>query len=79
MGMVPIPVITPLTLSRSNEPVLEPTVPVSRLQLELTGAGEQAQEGYSPSQQHPPPKDAPHKAEPDPPPTDPDHELNLFA
>ena len=80
MGMVPIPVISPLTLIRSEEPVLEPPLPVSRVDAESSSTGGRADEGYSPSQQAPPDQD-PGEAET---PqgavaSDPTHQVNLFA
>ena len=80
MGMVPIPVISPLTLTRFDEPVLEPPLPVSRVDPESASAGGGGDEGYSPSQ-HPPPDQDPGEPEVQPAAvaSDPTHEVNLFA
>jgi hypothetical protein len=80
MGMVPIPIISPLTLRRLEEPVLEPPLPISRVDAESSGTGGRADEGYSPSQQAPPHQD-PNEAET---PladvaTGPTHQVNFFA
>jgi hypothetical protein len=53
MGMVPIAVISPQTLTRSEEPVLEPPCPISRVDTDSSNAGAEADEGYSPRQQSP--------------------------
>jgi hypothetical protein len=79
MGMVPIPIISPLTLSRSEEPVLGPTLPIFRAHEQSSNDGETPEERYSPSQHHPPPVPAPRKTEPESPTACPGHELNLFA
>ena len=39
MGMVPIPLISPLTLARVRGPVLGPPLPVSRVDPESSNAG----------------------------------------
>ena len=80
MGMVPIPVVSPLTLTRFEEPVLEPPLPVFRIDPESTSAGGGGNEGYSPSQ-HPAPDQDPGEAEVQPGAvaSDPTHEVNLFA
>ncbi|MGD0647223.1 MAG: hypothetical protein ABR971_04445 [Acidobacteriaceae bacterium] len=80
MGMVPIPVISPLTLTRLDEPVLEPPLPVSRVDAESSNTGGGADEGYHPSQQsppHPDPGDAETQAATVA--SDPTHQVNLFA
>ena len=80
MGMVPIPVISSLTLTRLEEPVLEPPLPISRIDSESSNSGDRADEGYSPSQQPPP---HPDRGEAEPQPAgatpDPTHQVNLFA
>ena len=38
MGMVPIPVISPLTLNRLEESVLEPPLPISRVDADSSNA-----------------------------------------
>jgi hypothetical protein len=78
--MVPIPVISPLTLTRLEEPVLEPPLPISRVDAESSNTGDGADEGYSPSQQAPPHQD-PGEAETQPAAvaSDPTHQLNIFA
>jgi hypothetical protein len=78
--MVPIPVISPLTLIRSDEPLLEPPIPISRVDAESSSTGGRADEGYSSSQQAPPDQDpgeaeTPHAAAA----SDPTHQVNLFA
>ena len=79
MGMVPIPVISPLTLARSEEPMLEPPLPISRVDAEFSGSGDHTDEGYSPSQQAPSHPD-PSQAEPQPATaSDATHQVNLFA
>ncbi len=86
MGTVPTPEVSPLTLTRFEEPVLEPALPISRVDAESSNTGDGADEGYSPSQQAPPHQD-PGEAETDPDasealPTavpDPTHQVNLFA
>jgi len=78
MGMVPIPVISPLTLTRLEETMLEPALPISRVDAEPSNTGGTADEGYSPSQQPPPDQD-PGEAETQPAASDPTHQVNLFA
>ena len=79
MGMVPIPVISPLTLARSEEPMLEPPLPISRVDAESSGSGDHTDEGYSPSQ-HSPPHPNPDEVETQPAAaSDPAHQVNLFA
>ncbi len=79
MGMVPIPIISPLTLTRVEEPVLEPPLPISRVDPESSNTGAGADEGYSPSQHAPPSQDA-DEAEIQPAAVpDPTHQVNLFA
>jgi hypothetical protein len=79
MGMVPIPNISPLTIPRFEEPVLEPPFPVSRIDPESSNTGAGADEGYSPSHHATPhqnpdtPETQPHTA------PDPDHQVNFFA
>lgn len=63
MGMVPIPVISPLTLARSEEPVLEPTLPIVRVENSAGEAGGGAEESYSPGEQEPAPDAVPADAE----------------
>jgi hypothetical protein len=80
MGMVPIPVISPLTFTRSEEPMLEPPIPISRVDPESSSSGDHTDEGYSPSQQatpHPDPSPAEHQ--PAAAASDPAHQVNLFA
>jgi hypothetical protein len=45
MGTVPIANISPLTLTRSDEPTLEPLLPIARIESPSAGADET----YSPS------------------------------
>jgi hypothetical protein len=79
MGMVPIPIISPLTVTRFEEPVLEPPFPVSRTDPESSNAGAGADEGYSPSHQTPPHQN-PDEVETQPAAApDPTHQVNLFA
>jgi hypothetical protein len=80
MGMVPIPVISPLTLTRFDEPVLEPPLPVSQVDPESANTGGGGDEGYSPSQ-HPPRDQDPCEPEVQPGAvaSDTTHEVNLFA
>ncbi len=79
MGMVPIPGISPLTLNRPEESVLEPSLPVSRVDADSSNARGHADEGYSPSQQSPAQQDS-GETESQPAATpDPTHELNIFA
>jgi hypothetical protein len=81
MGMVPIPVFPPLTLNRPDEPILEPTCPVSRVQTESSNAGEQRDEAYSPShEQSNPTEDLPgSKSETPSRKTESVHGVNFFA
>jgi hypothetical protein len=80
MGMVPIPVISPLTLIRSDEPVLEPPLPISHVDAESSNAGGRADEGYSPSQQSPPDQDPGEAETPQAAvASDSAHQVNLFA
>jgi hypothetical protein len=51
MGVVPIPAISPLALTRSEGPELESTLPISRVHLDSASTGEQADDGYSASQE----------------------------
>jgi hypothetical protein len=64
MGMVPIPVISPLTLPRSDEPVLEPLPPVSRVENSPGGSSEDADGSYSPAEQEAAPDPILRDAEP---------------
>jgi hypothetical protein len=80
MGTVPIPGFSPLTLTRSDEPTLEPPLPISRVDAESSNTGGRADEGYSPSKQ------TPHDPDPGEAETlhattasDPTHQVNLFA
>jgi hypothetical protein len=78
--MVPIPVISPLTLTRLEEPVLEPPLPISRVDAESANTGAGADEGYSPSQQAPPHQDhSEAETQPAVVASDPTHKVNLFA
>ena len=81
MGMVPVPVISPLTISRSDGPALEPTVPISRIQLEFSDVGEWAGEGDSPDEAHAKPGEVKREGETESLPTgsDPTHNVNVFA
>jgi hypothetical protein len=81
MGMVPIPVISALTFTQSDEPVLEPTLPISRVQPESVDSGEQPEEGYSPSNEASQPEEKPRGAETQscPARVDPTHAVNIFA
>ena len=80
MGTVPIPGFSPLTLTRSDEPTLEPPLPISRVDAESSNTGGHADEGYSPSQQALPHRD-PNTTETQPATiaSDPTHQVNLFA
>ena len=80
MGMVPVAVISPLTVPRSDEPRLEPTIATVRVQQRAGNAGDQ-DDGYSPSHQQPPPELVPGKPDATSPleEPDPDHEVNVFA
>ncbi len=81
MGMVPIPVISALTLTRSEEPFLEPPLPVDRVQPESFNTGEQRDETYSPSHDQAPHDEPPREPETNPAPaeSDPNHAVNVFA
>jgi hypothetical protein len=63
MGMVPILVISPLTVTRPDDPVLEPPLPVARVNAEAANTGGNADEGYSSSQGHTQPEQDPDLAE----------------
>jgi hypothetical protein len=63
MGMVPIPAISLLPLPRSDEPVLEPSLPISRVENSAGGAGGDADESCSPREQEPAPDAIPGDAE----------------
>jgi hypothetical protein len=60
--------------------MLEPTLPISRVDAESANTGGRADEGYSPSQQAPPDQD-PGEADPQSSVTvsDPTHQVNIFA
>ena len=81
MGMVPIPVISALTLSRPEEPFLEPPLPVDRVQPESFNTGEQRDETYSPRHDQSPPDEPPRESEAQSSPIEPDphHTVNVFA
>ena len=81
MGMVPIPVISTLTFTRSDEPLLEPTVAISRVSAESAETGGQSDEGYSPSDQQASPDQDSDEARSQPFPADPEpaHQVNFFA
>jgi hypothetical protein len=81
MGMVPIPVISALTLTRSDEPVLEPTLPISSVQSASANTGQQPDEGYSPGNEESQPEENPREAETQSCPAGPDstHAVNVFA
>ncbi len=88
MGMCPIPDLLPLSFARAEEPVLEPTLPVARLE-DPSGQNQTPGESYSPSHQQSsahtqeadPPRPAPTTSDPEPSPSDPGppHQVNLFA
>ncbi len=63
MGMVPIPVISPLTLTRSDEPMLDPPLPISRVENSAGNTDRDADESYSPREQDPAPDPTPQDAE----------------
>jgi hypothetical protein len=63
MGTVPIPTISPLTVARTAEPVLEPPVPISRIENSSRGSGGDADESYSPKEQEPAPDPIPYDVE----------------
>jgi hypothetical protein len=80
VGMVPIPVISPLTLTRLEEPVLEPPLPISRVGAESANTGAGADEGYSSSQQAPLRQDhSESETQPAVVASDPTHQVNIFA
>ena len=81
MGMVPIPVISPLTVTRSDEPALEPTLPISSVQSASGNTGQQPDDGYSPSNEQSQPEENPRGTESQPRPAgaDPTHAVNVFA
>jgi hypothetical protein len=78
--MVPVQVISPVTITRLDEPTLEPPFPTSRVDPESSNTGAGADEGYSPSQQPLAHQNAA-EAETEPAATTPDttHQVNLFA
>ncbi len=79
MGMIPILVISPLALARQEEPVLEPPLPIFRVDSGSSNTGGHADEDYSPSRQAAPHQD-PDETETEPAvPSDPTHQVNLFA
>jgi hypothetical protein len=63
MGTVPIPAISPLTLPRSDEPVLGPPSPISHVENSAGGTGEEADESYSPREKEPAPDPIPSDTE----------------
>jgi hypothetical protein len=63
MGTVPIPAISPLTLPRSDEPLLEPSSPISRVENSAGSTREHADESYSPREQEPAPDPIPSDTE----------------
>ncbi len=79
MGMVPIPLISPPTVTQPEESVLEPPLPVSRVDPESSNAGAHADEGYSPSQQTPSEEDAGETETPPAVTFDPTHRVSIFA
>jgi hypothetical protein len=83
MGTVPVPAITPtpLTITRSDEPVLGPTPPISSIQLEFADTGEKADEGSSPHEERANASEVHPDAETESSSTnsDPTHSVNVFA
>jgi hypothetical protein len=81
MGTVPIPLISPLTVARSEDPVLEPPQPISRVEPSSGNSGGNPDDAYSPTQPESPPYSSPTDAEAQPSATDSDpaHQINLFA
>jgi hypothetical protein len=95
MGMVPIPIISPLTLTRSDEPFLEPPLPISRVENSTEHTGGNSDETYAPSgersaadaettQSEPTPdQDSVDTEDPESQPSltdsSPSHQINLFA
>ena len=83
MGTVPIPVISPLTIARSDDPVLEPPQPISRVETSAGNSGGNPDDAYSPTQPESPPDPSPTdtdaEAQPSPTDSDPAHQINLFA
>ena len=81
MGTVPIPVISPLTIARSDDPVLEPPQPISRVETSSGNSGGNPDDAYSPTQPESPPDASPTDAEAPTSSTDSDpaHQINLFA
>jgi hypothetical protein len=86
MGTVPIPVLSPLTIARSDDPVFEPPQPISRVEPSLGNSGGNPEDAYSPTQPESPPDasspdsrpiDA--EAQPSAADSDPAHQINLFA
>jgi hypothetical protein len=79
--MFPIPIISPLTFTRSDEPCLEPTAAISRVSSESTSAEGEPDEEYSPSQQQSSADVTSDEPEAKPSPDAPDfsHQLNTFA
>jgi hypothetical protein len=61
--MVPIPAISPLTLPRSDEPVLEPPLPISRVENSAGDTGGGTDESSSPREQEPAPDAIPRDTE----------------
>ncbi len=81
MGMVPILVIPPLTVTKPDDPVLKPAIPVARVNPESADMGGNSDEGYSPSHGHAQPEHDPDPTEPQPSANGPDpkHQVNFFA
>lgn len=80
MGMVSIPLIAPLTTNRLEAVTLEPTHPISRVDPDSAQSGDQAEEGYEPSQKSssgPDPVEA--EIQPSPPASDLAHQVSLFV
>ncbi len=79
MGMVPIPVLSPLTFSTSDDPVLEPSLPIGRVNLDSADTGDHP-DGGSPRQDGSP-DDGPVETEIQPTPDSRDtlHQVSFFA
>jgi hypothetical protein len=86
MGTVPIPVISPLIIARSDDPVLEPPQPISRVEPSSGNSGGNPDDAYSPTHPESSPDSIPPdsstidaEAQPSPTDSDPAHQINLFA
>ena len=79
MGTFPVPVISPLTVAQSDEPLVAPTVAIPRVDPEPADTDGQSDEGYSSSNQEAAPDLQPDEADEKPAPNNPDHRLNIFA